>query len=98
RVGRLLHGTLQVCAHAGSVTCGRIGDPTPGLEPARTQWARMLCGDRCRAVDPHPGLVDLAEVEDGHRRPAGGQELEVRIADLPGVPVGLPAFAERQGR
>ena len=47
--------------------------PAPGLEPARAERARMLGGDRRGAVDPRPGLVDVAEVEDrpspSRRRP-----------------------------
>ena len=99
RVGRLLHGALQVRAHAGGVTGGRIRDPPPGLEPARTERARdarWRPPPRGRSTFWRRSTSPRSRMD--HRGPAGGQELEVRIADLLRVSVGLSRPSRAPGR
>ena len=52
RLGRELHGPLQVLPHPRRVAGGRTREPAPRLQATRAERGRMLRGDRRRPVEP----------------------------------------------
>ena len=88
---RQLHGALEMPAHLVRLSPGGVQPPPPALQLAGAERRGALGRDRRRPIEPLARDVHLVEFEVSHPYPAGGEELELPVADLLRASVGLLA-------